>query len=281
MQRRFISLAMASTLVVGLAQPAAVLANVGETGAYVADDIGALINSTSDMLTSPLGRARTFQYGFELAAQLENDRRVDAGNSSTFKVHGIADNTPLTFVWKATSSFGWAINDGGFANYFVVGVRSNNAQGGYAMSFDGLSFFDNAPGAGNFAGTLTGGIGCSPGVVDSVCGTSWNGQGTRQFTLSETFNNADGSAPFWSEGAIYQNGWIRGTGADTSATLRVELLEVRAPQGTNPQAHLRFSDGAQFALTVATPVTEPHTYALLLAGIGLIGAITRRRHGPA
>lgn len=39
------------------------------------------------------------------------------------------------------------------------------------------------------------------------------------------------------------------------------------------------SSGGQYMLSIAAPVPEPETYALLLAGLALVGFVARRRNG--
>ena len=41
---------------------------------------------------------------------------------------------------------------------------------------------------------------------------------------------------------------------------------------------LSYVDGTRVVVNFATAVPEPETYAMMLAGLGLVGAIHRRRH---
>jgi hypothetical protein len=40
-------------------------------------------------------------------------------------------------------------------------------------------------------------------------------------------------------------------------------------------------NGNSLSLAVSAPVPEPETYALMLAGLGLVGFVARRRCNPA
>lgn len=72
-------------------------------------------------------------------------------------------------------------------------------------------------------------------------------------------NDARAANGWWHSGAkSYTFGQVAGNGA---ATFSVTSFSV-APVGVDP---------------VTTPVPEPSTYALLLAGLGLVGFMSRRR----
>lgn len=58
------------------------------------------------------------------------------------------------------------------------------------------------------------------------------------------------------------------------------VSDVTANSPTYPGANGGF-DANRWSLTVAAPVPEPETYAMMLAGLGLLGLMTRRRKQKA
>ena len=66
----------------------------------------------------------------------------------------------------------------------------------------------------------------------------------------------------------------------TSATVRIQLAlgATAAMTAMDPDFNYAFIDARELQLTVmTTPVPEPETYALLLAGLGVVGFVAARR----
>jgi hypothetical protein len=93
-----------------------------------------------------------------------------------------------------------------------------------------------------------------------------------------------------------QAGWSFGSGNTGSfQNMQYDTYWLGTPNATSPtnawvfitstgtQDPLYLKEGSQFAMAlhsgdVLAPVPEPETYAMLLAGLGLIGAVVRRRY---
>ena len=83
------------------------------------------------------------------------------------------------------------------------------------------------------------------------------------------------------------NGWVPG------ATFLINGVNMALPAGTGSIAGGFLASGTSFSFTfggvvpdqfylnsiTVTPVPEPQTYALMLAGLGVLGAVARRRRG--
>jgi len=91
-------------------------------------------------------------------------------------------------------------------------------------------------------------------------------------------SNSNGIEVFWNGGSL---GTFSGTGSASGNTWRVETLDVL---GTGEWTTLRFdavgtsdSLGGSLDNVSVTAVPEPQTYALMLAGLGVMGFVARRR----
>ena len=91
-------------------------------------------------------------------------------------------------------------------------------------------------------------------------------------------SNSNGIEVFWNGGSL---GTFSGTGSASGNTWRVETLDVL---GTGEWTTLRFdavgtsdSLGGSLDNVSVTAVPEPQTYALMLAGLGVMGFLVRRR----
>lgn len=96
-------------------------------------------------------------------------------------------------------------------------------------------------------------------VVSSWDGSNWVQQGSLDiiFSTSDDKNWKDGSPHTWL----------------TVSGLKFNSDKVRVTLNSNGQNWV-FADEVQFT---ATPVPEPETYALMLAGLGFVGFAARRR----
>lgn len=96
---------------------------------------------------------------------------------------------------------------------------------------------------------------------------------------------ADGSADNFGYGTAavgdgtYADGYISKTLtlAAGTYTLGIGGAAYSAQDPLNPNAIKGYGISATVATVITTPVPEPETYALLLAGLGVLGAVARRR----
>lgn len=91
--------------------------------------------------------------------------------------------------------------------------------------------------------------------------------------VSDSLNSAIGRATLWDQGQIYDlNSFL------DSAT-RQEGWQLFSAVAINDKGQIIgvASNGSSFGSYLLTPVPEPETYALLMAGLGLIGLAARKR----
>jgi hypothetical protein len=161
---------------------------------------------------------------------------------------GLTDSTHATITFTALSNAGWTylLADGGAADVNV------NASSWTIDSFAGVPAFDTG-------GALTDG---NSGQVDGFG------------VFNQTVNSFDGfTRAYQSITFVLTNDG--GTWADSGAVLSPNVNGYRAA------AHIFVWDGVSghdAAVTgFAAAIPEPGTYAMLLAGLGMMGFIARRR----
>jgi probable HAF family extracellular repeat protein len=201
--------------------------------------------------------------GSSLATDINNSGQV-VGYSST-----LGNTDPHAIIWNGTTltdlgpGFAFAINDSGQ----VVGASSVTSGGYHATIWNGTTPTD--------LGTLVGGsYSVATGINNSGQVVGWS------YTLGNTHPHAiiwNGTTPtdlnnFLSVGQvnagwhlgfaddINDNGWIVGTAFNT-------LIGINHAFLLNPCD----------ICPVATTVPEPETYAMFMAGLGLMGFMARRR----
>jgi hypothetical protein len=192
-----------------------------------------------------------------------------------YTVFGVNPGTELTFVWRLSGSYSGAIDDQAFTVGF--GWTLFNGANLWGGGFGGLSFVDNIPGFGNFAGSMTGIFSCNPGYnsAHSECGNSWNGIGTRYVSVRDSS----------SQGWIGQIVGMSGAGSDTEGDYEIELYDIVAPGDSfvvnalsrGPGAYIEFDSGARVAIRSAVPVGIPEPGTLMLAGAALLATGVLRR----
>ena len=152
------------------------------------------------------------------------------------------------------------------------------SSGGFAVSLgsidlsSGSGFFGNTPVAGPFVDTLTFTVTTTSTFNGSIT-TAVNGTQDVDFTSVVV---TPGTLAFSSLLADPVEVWAT-PAAGFSLTPGVYTLTL---SGTNSVS--MGSYGGNLALTPGlptTPVPEPESYAMLLAGLGIVGLLTRRRRG--
>lgn len=196
-----------------------------------------------------------------------------------YTVHGVAAGTELTFIWRIAGSHTGAPDAHAFRMEASWGLY--NGRNLWLGEFDGLSYIDTTPGAGDFAGRSTGTFGCAPNRNShyDACGTEWDGNGWRDVWVRDSGD----------EGWLRAQISIAGSGRDSLAAYSIELIDVQAaasgflPAGAQAAAapvpaYIEFDSGRRLAIsyTPAGVVDAPATPALLLVGLLLLLARSNR-----
>lgn len=191
-------------------------------------------------------------------------------------------NAPYASDWFELTNFGsTAVNIGGWkmddnSNAFgsavaLVGIGSIGAgesviftERAVSSSFLSTWFGTHVP-AGLQIGTYTGsGVGLS---TDGDAVNIFNAAGALQARV--TFGASDSSSPFQTfDNAAGLNA------ASTAQTAAISTLSVAGVNGAFVAANNAAEIGSPGTIAA---VPEPETYAMLLAGLGLLGAIARKR----
>jgi hypothetical protein len=184
-------------------------------------------------------------------------------------------------------------------------MRSVVNTGRLGWTFDANVFTSQSAVGGSYGGnewTVTADVQLERGTFDDVMlrfryqdptFNGWSNQLTSEFgrtgwfSVSETFN------PLWTDAEARAHGWrpddevLGGSAPMSWATTmsNVYTAEIRfSGQGTGhvlfPQDRFLVAGVDNFRLSAvqqAAPVPEPETYALMLAGLGLLGMVARRR----
>jgi len=166
----------------------------------------------------------------------------------------------LSFLAKATAAVALVgVACGANASTFALGTLNTTLASG-SISVSGSFTDDFTFTTGLQSGSLSSVIGIVGGIAVLTSGTvTWGSGGTAGYnqlgTSAVTYNSGSGMFAYtgtWSGLSANTPYWLRFTGT------------VTAPEA------------AAYSVTLA-PVPEPETYAMLLAGLGLIGAAVRRR----
>ncbi len=201
--------------------------------------------SYADLTSGKMGLvAATSAGGFAEGRASWNDR-------VTFTVAG-ANASTLTRVKAKASLHAASMMNAGIGYRFADAAFSANSSfdSGFSMFMRSLTdvyYAENRPGNRAFS--------------------SWVDGDTRHFEWE--FDILGASAFYIVEGSLFGQAWDGGS-TDLINTARVSLV---LPQGVS------FTSGSGDFLTAVGGVPEPDTWAMLIAGFGLVGAVSRRRHG--
>lgn len=169
-----------------------------------------------------------------------------------FNGFSIIGSTPSP-ITRTAGDYGYTADTGPAGSFFGAGSPANPWLSTNTAT-DTVSFFNFTGGVaalgGNFFGSEISGL-FAPGSV-TLTATDADG------TVTQTIVNATTSSFV---------GFVSSTGTLASAT----LASVQPTTG--------FLWPTADNLTLAAPIPEPETYALMLAGLGLMGFMARRRRG--
>jgi hypothetical protein len=214
-----------------------------------------------------------------------------------------ADTIQLSGFWagsgSATITFsGTNYHDGSFASFTASGgaggfrtynlttdpARQNSFQSWCVDIFHSFSFPALGTAVSNGASVVFGAAKAADlgrlftnfhSAIDSTASTGTN-QAAFQLAIWEIVNETAGSYSLGSgdfratgTGASVAASWLNqlNTNASLSSAFNVDIWSMlQGASGTGPQD-----------VAVFTPIPEPQTYAMLLAGLGLMGFVARRR----
>ena len=118
------------------------------------------------------------------------------------------------------------------------------------------------------------------GQVSTPAGLSWNVQqdGLRNITGKQ---NADGSFTIYATTSTISNDGNHDLGADPNEIVSINVGDNSTAANTAFSVVEVAQAGTRLGGVAMAPVPEPESYALLLGGLGLIGAAVRRRKNAA
>lgn len=148
--------------------------------------------------------------------QIYADTKTGGLLGTPYTVQGVRSGADLTFVWRLAGGYTGVSDQQAFRIDAAWGLYNGNQL--FGGRFDGLSFVDTTPAAGDFAGKLEGTLFCQDNgsTFDDDCGSGWNGQGERFVSVRDNR----------SAGQLASNISIAGSGANTQAQYSIELVQV-------------------------------------------------------
>lgn len=155
-----------------------------------------------------------------------------------------------------------ATDNGGGVWSFMLSINNNLFSSFGSSAFIGSMSFDFSPDP--FGQPVSTFIGSNVGGVNSVSSTNGTGlSGLTDIDFGTKFGQNSGNR-------LSQNDWVQWSvsGLTSVSSLTNMYLHV---QGIGTEGY-----SAKYT-PIVTPVPEPETYAMLLAGLGLIGFAARRR----
>ena len=150
------------------------------------------------------------------------------------------------------------VNSGGTTYTFTLTTLANFASVFTANAFVGEAEF-NTDGTQGSVGTPI--LAAGSWGVSSISGTSGSGSGSISWDFGDAFGGGGDRLT-----SNEQVSWTQTFGSALNLVDPFALLHVQSLQG---------GDSGKYIPT--TPIPEPGTYAMMLAGLGLLGFVARRR----
>ena len=151
--------------------------------------------------------------------------------------------------------------------------RFARSRYGSGLTFNGLQEWKLSNGVWTKTQTFQQGL---VGQVSTPSGLSWQVQqdGLRNITGQA---NADGSFTIYGTTSTVSNELTHDLGADPNEIVSITVGANSTAANTAFNVLQIATAGQRFGGVAIAPVPEPESYAMLLAGLGLVGAISRRR----
>jgi len=203
------------------------------------------------------------------------DQLFDSSNNEVIP-YGARDSQQITVLAELT---GTQTNTGGGNNYAVTGINS------FSMYYDGpLGGFTNANyGQASLASFTDGQLVESAAFVSGLgTNATTSTDGVLDMTLGLVDLLAGSDFELRADGSVNPLGWVAfsnsnnhlcGTPLQTCASSKANILAAFGE--ADVFGFHTISDGSLEKSAIVVP--EPETYAMLLAGLGLMGFIARRR----
>jgi hypothetical protein len=182
----------------------------------------------------------------------------------------VAETAPTTAV---PHPFGLYFGD---ANTLFVADEGDGVRLGVSgknTTFAGLQEWKLAGGVWSLAQTFQGGL---IGMTSTPNGLSWlvEQDGLRNITGQQ---NADGSWDIWGTTSTVSDELTHDLGADPNAIVHIHITADSTAANTSFDTVEMAAAGQRFGGVAIAPVPEPESYAMLLAGLGLLGFAARRK----
>jgi hypothetical protein len=208
----------------------------------------------------------SYQYGFGAL----NAAASTALSQASGSIGSGLGNLPYTSVSSSGSTVGGAGNQQGY-----FGSSSNGASSSFTLSANTIAIF-SATGATNAATTvgynpLTGGNESGYSIAQLTASGSAGINGSQ--SMSDYLNSYAYSTATWDP--VTSTYKYSGQQDNKSGLLSVSFVNTTGRSLTGSFQAYTYAYG----YSTISPVPEPETYAMLLAGLGMMGFMVRRRKG--
>lgn len=201
-------------------------------------------------------------------------------------VSALFDLGVTTDTFSAFSSNAWDLTSGDYADawtayspYLSGSVFMVIAADVTGTSYETQHYMTTVANAGNLGTVTNGKISAFPSVAEFIVGS--NAQGNHQSV--ENGANISGDALSY-QGSKFDTNWAANgaiaVGALDTTLSFYDLVGVAAGGRGSAAIAVTATEIGAFNMSsngILTAVPEPETYAMLLAGLGLVGAVARRR----
>ena len=168
-----------------------------------------------------------------------------------------------------TNAFSGAVNSGTVSTALALTNNTGGVLNSFTVRYDGEQWRNNGSAD---AHTLVLQYAFGANFAD-IASSSWISAGNA-FNFTSPLTGASAAVDGNAAGKIADLGGTVTTDWSAGSTLWLRWADVN----NTGNDHVLAIDNVRFSVTAA-PVPEPSTYALLLAGLGAVGFIARRRRG--
>lgn len=210
------------------------------------------------------------------------DKTIRSTFAALLLTAGVSANASTTWNFVSMANSG----EYGISTLSLLGDGFSVDITGTKNGIDSYAYLDSGHGGLGVCGTLTAGNQCNPANDDNI---------TSNEVLTMTFNNAVTIDKIWFNNNHDGDGTLSGNNVQIGGTDYSLILATGVPSfsddwtpntsfyvaaGGSLSFQLASTNFDQFyisGMTVTAAVPEPETYAMLMAGLGLIGFMARRR----